>query len=138
MNPLIRGNGNYWSNVVAKKTFGDIDDYVYLKMRKHIRQIHPCKSLRWKTNKYFKLDYTGISKQKIATDPHSHKNQLIKMSWIPIERHIMIKYKNSPDDVTLKDYYAKRDEKEFVRFNIFTKRKIAKNTEYKCRVCNQS
>lgn len=138
LNPLIRGTGNYWSSVVAKKTYGKIDKYIFIKMRKHINHIHPRKSKGWKTNKYFKADYTGISKQKLITDPHDNKNQLFMMSWIPIERHIMVKYKNSPDDVTLKTYYAKRDEKDFSRFNVLSKRKIAKNNSYKCRVCNQT
>jgi RNA-directed DNA polymerase len=138
INPIIRGIGNYWSSVVAKKTFCKIDNYVFLKMRKHIRQLHPNKSRKWKTAKYFKADYTGVSKQKIATDPHNPKNQLFKMSWIPIQRHVLIKFKNSPDDVTLEDYFAKRDEKEFSRFNALSKRKIAKNTCFKCRVCSQS
>jgi RNA-directed DNA polymerase len=138
LNPIIRGIGNYWSSVVAKKVYSDIDNYVYLKITKHLRQLHPLKSRNWKNKQYLKQDFTGVSNQKIVTDPHNARNQLIKMSWIPIERHILITYKNSPDDATLKEYFTKRDEKEFARFNILSKRKIAKNSGYKCRVCDQS
>ncbi len=35
------------------------------------------------------------------------------MSWIKIERHNMVKFKNSPDDPTLKEYWEKRDRKVF-------------------------
>jgi len=37
----------------------------------------------------------------------------MKMQWIPIIRYQLIKYKNSPDDKTLKEYFIKKDEKEF-------------------------
>jgi len=60
------------------------------------------------------------------------------MNWIPITRHVLIKYRNSPDDPSLKYYFDKRDEKEFSRFNIISKRKLAKKNQFKCRICNQS
>ncbi|MGE1115845.1 group II intron maturase-specific domain-containing protein, partial [Priestia megaterium] len=34
LNPIIRGYGQYWKHVVSKKTFGYIDNYVFLKIRK--------------------------------------------------------------------------------------------------------
>lgn len=50
----------------------------------------------------------------------------------------MVKFKNSPDDPTLKLYWEKRDEKEFLRFNILSKQKLAKKTKFKCTICKQS
>ena len=37
-----------------------------------------------------------------------------------------------------KEYFEKRDKKEFSRFNILSKRKLGKRSNYKCRICNQS
>ncbi|WP_243116637.1 HNH endonuclease [Marinisporobacter balticus] len=60
------------------------------------------------------------------------------MSWIPIVRHAVVKYRNSPDDASLKEYFEKRDKKEFIKDNVLSKRKLAKCSNYKCRVCKQS
>lgn len=95
--------------------------------------------IKWIYRKYFKPDYSGVSKDKwILTDPHNEKTQLFKISWIPIVRHEVVKYKNSPDDASLKEYFQKRDKKEFIRDNILSRRKLAKQGNYKCRICKQS
>ncbi|UZQ52640.1 reverse transcriptase domain-containing protein [Clostridium kluyveri] len=138
LNPIIRGTGNYWSSVISKDIYSKIDYYAWLKIRKYLKVLHPKKSWKWRIKRYFKPDFTGISKDKwLLTDPNNNSNQIFKMQWIPIIRHAVIKYKNSPDDPSLKEYFNKRDEKEFNRFNILSKRKLAKKSKYKCRICNQ-
>lgn len=139
LNPIIRGIGNYWSAEVSKKIFSIIDSYTWLKTMKHLKRLHNNKPTKWIYSKYFKPDYSGVSKDKwILTDPHNEKTQLFKMSWIPIVRHEVVKYKNSPDDASLKEYFEKRDKKEFIRDNILSRRKLAKQGNYKCRICKQS
>lgn len=139
LNPIIRGIGNYWSSQVAKITFGSLDRYIWIKVRKHLKILHPNKPFKWIYKKYFKADYTGVSKDKwILTDPHDNKTQLFKMSWIPIVRHTVVKHRNSPDDSSLKEYFEVRDNKDFRRNNVLSRRKIAKRSNYKCRVCKQS
>jgi RNA-directed DNA polymerase len=139
LNPIIRGIGNYWSSQVAKKIFGKLDSYIWIKTRKHLKSLHPNKQFKWIFKKYFKADYTGVSKDKwILTNPHDNKNQLFKMSWIPIVRHAVVKYRNTPDDASLKEYFEKRDKKDFIKDNVSSRRKLAKLSNYKCRVCKQS
>lgn len=139
LNPIIRGIGNYWSSQVAKKIFEGLDTYLWIKVRKHLKILHPKKSFKWIYKKYFKPDYTGVSKDRwILTDPHNNRTQLFKMSWIPIVRHTVVMYRNSPDDASLREYYDKRDKKEFIRDNVLSRRKLAERNEHKCRVCKQS
>lgn len=139
LNPIIRGIGNYWSSQVAKKIFGKMDSYIWIKLRKHLKVLHPNKSFKWIYTRYFRPDYTGVSKDRwILTDPHDHKTQLFKMSWISIVRHNVVMYRNSPDDASLSEYFEKRDKKEFIRDNVLSRRKLAKRSNYKCRVCKQS
>ncbi|MCB2340340.1 HNH endonuclease, partial [Clostridium estertheticum] len=45
---------------------------------------------------------------------------------------------NSPDDSSLKEYFEKRDKREFIKDNVLSRRKLAKYSNYKCRVCKQS
>ncbi|MCB2342850.1 group II intron maturase-specific domain-containing protein [Clostridium estertheticum] len=123
LNPIIRGIGNYWSSQVAKKIFRKLDSYIWIKIRKHLKGLHNNKPFKWIFKKYFKPDYTGVSKDKwILTDPHDKKTQLFKMSWIPIVRHAVVKYRNSPDDGSLIEYFEKRDKKDFINDNISSRR----------------
>lgn len=139
LNPIIRGIGNYWSTEVSKKIFGSLDMYIWIKVRRHLKRLHNNKPFKWIYEKYFKPDHMGVSKNKwILTDPYDNRVQLFKMSWIPIVRHEVIKYKNSPDDASLKEYFDKRDKKEFIRDNVMSRRKLAKSSNYKCRICKQS
>lgn len=138
LNPVIRGIGNYWSSVVASKTFSAIDYYIWIKVYKYMKRLHPNKSKKWLYEKYMKPEYTGVIKSRIPTDPKNEQNQLIRMSWIPIIRHTLVKYTNSPDNPSLTKYFEKRDEKEFSRFHTLSKQKIAKRSNFICRVCKQS
>lgn len=139
LNPIIRGIGNYWSSEVSKKIFSNLDHYIWIKTIKHLKRLHNNKPFKWIYKRYFKPDYTGVSKDSwILTDPGNNRTQIFKMSWIPIVRHAVVKYRNSPDDASLKEYFEERDKKEFIRDNILSRRKLAKQSNYKCRICNQS
>jgi RNA-directed DNA polymerase len=81
LNPIIRGYGQYWKHVVSKKTFGYMDNYVFLKIRKHLRQLHPKKSWKWIRERYFKKPHHGGNDRWILTCPLTNI-QLLKMSWI--------------------------------------------------------
>ncbi len=60
------------------------------------------------------------------------------MSWIKIERHNMVKFKNSPDDPTLKEYWEKRDRKVFDTENTMDRMKLARKQGYRCAICKNS
>ncbi|WP_455920292.1 group II intron reverse transcriptase/maturase [Priestia megaterium] len=134
LNPIIRGYGQYWKHVVSKKTFGYMDNYVFLKIRKHLRQLHPKKSWKWIRERYFKKPYHGGNDRWILTCPLTNI-QLLKMSWIKIERHVMVAYKNSPDDPSLKEYWEKRDRKVFNSENTLDRMKLARKQGYRCALC---
>ncbi|WHH60972.1 group II intron reverse transcriptase/maturase [Petroclostridium sp. X23] len=138
LNPIIRGIGNYWSPSVAKQTYSYIDHHIWGCTFIFLKYLHPKKSKTWIIDRYYKPDITGQSKNRwILTDPKEHK-QLTRMSWIPIVRHILIKFRATPYDVGLKEYFERRDEKEFNRNSIKSKQKMAKMQNYKCLICKIS
>ncbi|UYV55657.1 reverse transcriptase N-terminal domain-containing protein [Priestia megaterium] len=137
LNPIIRGYGQYWKNVVSKKTFGYIDNYVFLKIRKHLRQLHPRKSWNWINKHYFKKPHHGGNNKWILTCPLTNI-QLLKMSWIKIERHVMVAYKSSPDDPSLREYWEKRDRKVFNSENTLDRMKLARKQGYHCALRKQT
>lgn len=139
LNQTIRGIANYWSPTVAKKIYRDIDSYILKRILIYLRQRHHRKGIKWIRQRYFKPDHTGVSKDKwLLTDPLNYEKQIIRMSWTKIERHIKIKQYNSPFDASLKEYFEKRDKKEFNKENTLAKQKLAKKSKYKCRVCGNS
>lgn len=135
LNPVITGKANYWSPAVAKEIFADIDRYVWLKIRKFLKRLHPKKSWKWRYKKYFKPDKYGISKDKwLLTDPVK-RLQIVKMAWTPIIRHSMVVYKNTPYDKSKEEYFFKRDIKEFERNSVKLRQKLAKNQKFTCPLC---
>ncbi|MEE3896235.1 group II intron reverse transcriptase/maturase [Priestia megaterium] len=137
LNPIIRGYGHYWKHVVSKNTYDYMDNYIFLKVRKHLKQLHPKKSRKWISKRYFKKPHHGGNNRWILTCPLTNI-QLLKMSWIKIERHVMVAYKNSPDDPSLREYWEKRDRKVFNSENTFDRMKLARKQGYRCAVCKQT
>jgi RNA-directed DNA polymerase len=138
LNPIALGTANYWSPTVAKKVFSEMDSHIWKVQYKFLRRLHPKKNWQWINKRYFKPDKTGQSNNNwILTDPISN-NQLKKVSWIPIKRHVLIKYDYSPFNKNLKDYFEKRDIKEFDRNNVAYRQKLAKKQKFKCSLCSKS
>lgn len=108
LNPLIIGTANYWKPTVAKKTFSDMDYYIWNKIYKFLRRLHQNKGWKWIKRKYFPEYDDGYHRGKwILTGP-KEENHLIKMSWTKIKRHKMITHNNSPYDKSKEDYFMNR------------------------------
>lgn len=138
LNPIIIGTANYWSPSVAKKVFSEMDSHIWKIQYKFLRRLHPKKSWNWIKHRYYKPDKTGQSKNKwILTDPITN-NQLKRMAWTPIVRHVQIKHDYSPFNTELKEYFEKRDIKEFDKNNVAYRQKLAKKQKYKCPLCSHS
>jgi RNA-directed DNA polymerase len=138
LNPVIRGYANYWSTVVSKKTFSYMDNYIWSKTKKFLKQLHPKKSWTWIKKRYFKPDNYGQSGDNWLLTSVDGKTQITKMAWKPISRHVMVKYKNSPFDPELEEYYLQRSIKVFERESIGSRQKMAKNQNYNCPLCGTS
>lgn len=138
LNPILTGTANYWNTVVSKEIFSQLDFYIWGKTRKFLNGLHPMKSSKWKSNKYFEIDKYGQSKDIwILTDPIKGV-QLKKMAWTPIKRHELIKYNNTPYNVSLTEYFKDRAIKSFIKDNISLRQKLAKKQNYLCPLCGLS
>ena len=138
LNSIIRGYANYWNPVSSKQIFSKMDHYIWSKTKRFLRRLHPNKSWEWRIKQYFQPDIHGQSKDNwLLTDPN-RQYQLIRMRWTPIVRHTMIKYKNSPFDSKLVNYFQKRDIKYFEKDNILSRQKMAKKQRHKCPICQTS
>ena len=116
LNPVITGIGYFWRTSVAKEVFSTIDNYVWNKVVRFLRRLHPKKNWKWITNKYFpQYDDEGNFIGKWILVGHNDKVPLKKMSHIPIRRWNMIKHNYSPYDVSKSEYFKNRKFKQFSR-----------------------
>ncbi|MFV0944361.1 group II intron reverse transcriptase/maturase [Bacillus pacificus] len=138
LNPIIRGYANYWKIVSSKRIFGNMDNYIWGKTKRFVKKLHPNKPWKWIKKQYFHPDIHGQSKdQWLLTDP-TKTYQLISMSWTTITKHVPVKYKNTPYNKELKEYYRKREIKKFEQDNVEYRQKLAKKQKHKCPLCGTS
>ena len=109
LNPLIRGTTYYWKPSSASKIFSKMDNYIWQKVFKFIKRLHPNKSIKWLIKTYFPIykENNRINKW-ILTGPKKGKH-LIKMVWTPIKRHEMIKFNHTPYDKFKEEYFNNRN-----------------------------
>lgn len=111
LNPVLRGWANYHSHVVAKKTFGKVDTYVWSMLWQWAVRRHPNKGDRWVKEKYFKTRgtrswvFAATEKQE---EGKSRELILLKESDTPIQRHIKIKADANPHDPQWERYFESR------------------------------
>ena len=116
LNPVINGIGYFWRISVAKEIFSMMDSYVWKKLRRFLKRMHPKKSWKWIINKYFpQYDDEGNFIGKWTLVGPNDKVQLTKMSRIPIRRWSMIKHNYSPYDINKSEYFENRMRKQFSR-----------------------
>ena len=79
LNPLIRGTAYYWRPSYAKKIFSKMDNYIWQKVFKFIKRLHPNKQIKWLIKTYFPIYKENNHVNKwILTGPKKG-NHLIKM-----------------------------------------------------------
>ena len=102
--------------MVAKEAFREMDYYIWNKLYKFLRKLHPNKGWKWIVKKYFpQYDEKGKFIGKWTLVGPNDKNQLMKMSSIPVRRWNIIKYNYSPYDISKVEYFENRMKKQFSR-----------------------
>jgi RNA-directed DNA polymerase len=107
LNPVIRGWAAYYRTVVSKEIFSALDHYVWVLTYRWPQRAHPNKGKRWAAARYFGAFHPARRDRWVFGDRDSGRF-LVKFSWTPIVRHILVKGRSSPDDPTLVDYWAAR------------------------------
>ncbi len=147
LNPMIRGWGNYHKSVCSKSTFSKIDNYIYSKLLKWGKRTYTKKSKKWITENCFGNFCPGRNDKWVFgytakdNDGKATVHYLEKLAWTAIDRHTLVTYKNSPYDLSLREYWEKRqkknEESRALQQLSKGKNKVAKSTDYKCRWCGE-
>jgi RNA-directed DNA polymerase len=135
LNPIIRGWGNYFKIGVSKVVFNKLDYWIYRRMYRWTWRAHPHKSWAWRKKTYFGQRQEGRNDQWVFGGT---KGYLTKFSWIPIKRHVIVKYDASLDDPTLKEYWERRNQRKSHTFLTFRLRELARRQKGKCSECRDS
>ncbi len=108
LNPIIRGWANYYRGVVAKHTFNKLDAWMFQRCVRYVKRTHPHKSWGWCKSRYWGKLRKGSKAEWVFGNSKRQGNYLLKFAWTPIQRHILVKGKASPDDAHLKEYWNQR------------------------------
>ena len=135
LNPIIRGQANYFRTQVASETFASLDNWMFLRQFRWARRSHSTKPWGWRRSRYWGR-LTQRRDQWVFGDKHTG-NFLWKYSWFPIERHVLVRGRSSKDDPDLADYWAARDRAKATSLKP-RDRMVAQAQNCLCDVCGES
>ena len=111
LNPILRGWGNYHRYVVAARTFARIDSRLYNILWGWARSRHRDKSRRWVFRRYFSDDRgrrQAFHAYTVDAEGQRRKAELVKLTRLPIRRHIKICGAANPYDPAWEPYFEQR------------------------------
>jgi len=111
LNPIVRGWANYFRVGVSKHTFETIDYWMFDRCARHVSANHPRKGWRWCRHKYWGQLNPKRADRWVFGDK-STGAYLLKLSWTPIKRHVLVKGASSPDDPALRAYWIERERRK--------------------------
>ncbi|BBD63211.1 reverse transcriptase (plasmid) [Nostoc sp. HK-01] len=142
LNPILRGFANYYKGVVSKETFAYVKSRTWEYLWRWAKRRHPNKNTKWVHKRYFKT--INGNKWTFATTTSDRRGKqkdliLYPIAHTPIERHVKVKGKASPDDPSLGEYWEKRYQqygKSYWEKNS-RNHKIAQNQNWTCPICGE-
>ncbi len=136
LNPIIRGWANYHRRHVASRTFGALDSFMFRREVRYARYAHPRKHKGWCTRRYWGRLNAQRNDTWVFGDTRTGA-YLLKFAWFPIERHVLVKGRASPDDPALRDYWRGRNRGKMTDLTKSLQR-LACNQGYTCEVCGET
>jgi RNA-directed DNA polymerase len=130
LNPVIRGGSNYYSTVVSKETYTQLDNLLYWRLFRWGKRRHPNKTGNWVARKYWQ----SISNRNwaFATRAESNPMRLLTHAETPIVRHTKVKGEASPYDGNWKYWSSRRGKQPGVPTRVAT---LLKRQKGKCAHC---
>jgi RNA-directed DNA polymerase len=111
LNPILRGWANYFRIGVSKHTFQMLDYWMFDRCARHVRSNHSRKGWHWCRQKYWGQLNPERTDRWVFGDKITGA-YLLKLSWTPIKRHVLVKGSASPDDPALQGYWMERERRK--------------------------
>lgn len=132
LNSQVLGWGNYHRHYVSKRIFSTLDHWMWLRQVRYRYRLHPHKSWGWCIKRYWG-SIPSIGDKWVFKDRETGK-YLLKLAWIPINRHVQVKKDYSPDDPQLRDYWSRRRQRR-IPFGPQVRMKLWRRQKDACPVC---
>jgi RNA-directed DNA polymerase len=136
LNPIIRGEANYFRIGVAAESFATLDNWMFQRESRWAKFSHPDKSWAWTRNRYWgRLVHT---RQDHWVFGNTHTGSFLwKFKWFHIKRHVLVPGTASNDDPNLKGYWAQRETTKVKDLRPRDQR-IARTQAFVCEICGDS
>jgi RNA-directed DNA polymerase len=136
LNPIIRGQANYYRTGVSSEIFNELDKWMFQREYRYTKRTHPKKNWKWRQKHYWGKLNLDRQDNWVFGNKQTGRH-LLKFSWFKIERHILVKGKSSPDDPALKEYWKQRNLAK-AKNHAKSIQKIAQKQGCVCPVCGDS
>ncbi len=136
LNPIIRGWANYHRVNVASRTFASLDNWMFRREIRYVRNRHPNKPKYWTKARYFGRFNRRRNDNWVFGDKRTG-GYLLKFAWFKIERHTLVRGRAAPDDPALREYWAKRMAVKTKSLSP-TKQRTACIQNHVCPLCGES
>ncbi len=136
LNPIIRGWANYHPIGVAAKIFNGLDRWMFERQVRHVKHTHPRKPRYWRQAKYWGRLNLSRNDNWVFGDKRTGTH-LLKFSWFPIDRHVLVRGAASADDPDLRGYWAQREAAKAKDLSP-SRAKIARRQNGRCPRCGES
>jgi RNA-directed DNA polymerase len=133
LNPIIRGWAAYYRTQVSSKTFKALDQYLWQLTYKWALISHRNKSRPWVFARYFGMFNRSRQDRWVFGDRKSGAF-MHRFGWTGIVRHQIVRYRASPDDPALTEYWAWRRRKAPMPINN-TNRRLYQAQDGRCPIC---
>ena len=136
LNPVIRGQANYYRSGASKKSFQALDSYLWQQLYKWARRRHPKKGRRWVTARYFG-QYCQHRRNRWVFGDRETGAYLHKYAWTKIVRHAPVPGRHSPYDPALAQFWADRRRKQKPPQLAPTWQKALRDQQGLCPLCRE-
>jgi RNA-directed DNA polymerase len=111
LNPVIRGQANYYRTGASKKAFQALDSYLWRQLYKWALRRHPRKGRKWVTARYFG-QFNARRRNRWVFGDRETGAYLHQYAWTKIVRHAPVPGRHTPYDPALAQYWADRRRKQ--------------------------
>jgi RNA-directed DNA polymerase len=133
LNPIIRGWAAYYRTQVSSTTFKALDHYLWQLTYRWALLSHRIKSRPWVFARYFGTFNRSRQDRWVFGDRQSGA-YLHRFAWTGIVRHQIVRYRASPDDPELANYWAWRRRKAPLPIN-HTRLRLLEAQDGRCTLC---
>jgi RNA-directed DNA polymerase len=134
LNPIIRGWAAYYRTQVSSQTFEVLDQHLWALTYRWALLSHRNKSRPWVFARYFGKFNRSRQDRWVFGDRASGA-YLHRFAWTGIVRHQIVRYRASPDDPALTEYWASRRRKAPLPVSR-TNRWLLTAQDGRCHACN--